>query len=83
MKLSDSAISHIAKVLQVAILTGTDIVDNMRLMKFEAEDGELYLDKDYSESFDSNVNKMLDEATTAKEKTQTIELSDSKTNSIF
>ena len=28
-KLSDEAIAHVAKLLQVAIITGTDIVDNL------------------------------------------------------
>jgi len=61
MKLSDNAISHIAKVLQIAILTGTDIVDNFRLMSFELDGDELYLDKTYADSFDQNLAKMLEE----------------------
>ena len=61
MKLSDNAISHIAKVLQVAILTGTDIVDNFRLMSFELDGDELYLDKTYADNFDQNLTKMLEE----------------------
>ena len=32
MKLSDEVIGHIAKQLQIAILTGTDIVDNLRMI---------------------------------------------------
>ena len=32
--LDDDAISQIAKALQIAILTGTDIVDNLRQIKF-------------------------------------------------
>jgi hypothetical protein len=61
MKLSDTAISHIAKVLQVAILTGTDIVDNFRLMEFELDNDELYLDKTYASNFEENLDKMLEE----------------------
>ena len=61
MKLSDAAITHIAKVLQVAILTGTDIVDNFRLMEFELEDDKLYLDKVYTTNFEENLNNMLKE----------------------
>ena len=30
LNLTDNAISHVAKLIQVAILTGTDIVDNLR-----------------------------------------------------
>ena len=29
-KFTDETISHIAKLLQMAILTGTDIIDNLR-----------------------------------------------------
>ena len=67
MKLSDSAIAQIAKVLQVAILTGTDIVDNIRLMEFTVDDDKLYLDKSYTESFETNLNKMLEEVETAND----------------
>ena len=35
MQLHDNSISHIAKIVQLAILTGTDIVDNLRAMQFE------------------------------------------------
>ena len=36
MKLDDKVIGHIAKVLQVAIITGTDIVDNLRTLELVA-----------------------------------------------
>lgn len=62
MKLDDSAIAQVAKCLQVAILTGTDIVDNMRQMYFVCEDDTLYLDPDYKEAFEANLQKMLDKA---------------------
>ena len=32
--MTDETIAQIAKVLQVAILTGTDIVDNLRTVRF-------------------------------------------------
>ena len=60
MKLDDSAIAHIAKTLQVAILTGTDIVDNLRQIKFVVEDDFLFMDPDYKETFDANIQKLLD-----------------------
>ena len=61
MRLADSAIAQIAKTLQLAILTGTDIVDNIRLMRFQADGDELYLDKDYVENFDNNLAKLLEQ----------------------
>ena len=61
MKLNDEVIAHIAKLLQIAILTGTDIVDNLRMIKLQKEDDELYLDPEYSKNSDRNIEKMLSE----------------------
>jgi hypothetical protein len=60
-KLSDAAIAQIAKVLQVAILTGTDITDNLRLMSFIQEEGKLMLEPNYEKSFNENIEKMTSE----------------------
>ena len=48
MKLSDEVIGHIAKQLQIAILTGTDIVDNLRMIKLHESNDQLYLHPDYA-----------------------------------
>ena len=37
-KLSDETIGQIAKLVQLAILTGTDVVDNLRLMRVTLSD---------------------------------------------
>lgn len=60
MKLHDTSISHIAKIVQLAILTGTDIVDNMRAMDFEVRDNQLFLNEEYSSAFEENLKKMMD-----------------------
>ena len=57
--LSDTAIAQIAKVLQIAILTGTDITDNLRLMSFVSEDGKLVLEPTYEKAFNENLEKMM------------------------
>jgi len=61
-KLSDSSIALVAKLLQVAILTGTDVVDNMRVMRFIVDEstGELVPSPDFVASFDRNIEKMLE-----------------------
>tara|TARA_R110001583_G_scaffold51294_4_gene160278 strand:+ start:3179 stop:3412 length:234 start_codon:yes stop_codon:yes gene_type:complete len=64
MKFNDEVIAHIAKLLQIAILTGTDVVDNLRLVKLQEEDGELYLSEDYSKQTDDSIEKMLNEIST-------------------
>ena len=62
MKLNDEVIAHIAKQLQLAILTGTDIVDNLRMIRLTVEDDELYLDTAYAKIAEQNEKKMLEEA---------------------
>jgi len=61
MKLHDTSIAQIAKLIQVAILTGTDIVDQLRTIQFVEEDGVLKVDPEYLEIFDKNINQMVSE----------------------
>ncbi len=75
-KLSDAAIAQIAKVLQVAILTGTDITDNLRLMTFIHEDGKLILEPSYEQSFNDNIAKMTNEVQQRQENSTEGETSD-------
>jgi len=62
LKLSDPVISQIARLLQVAILTGTDIVDNLRMLRLTVDGELLHPDSEYSEHFDENLNRLLEEA---------------------
>lgn len=61
-KFSDEVVSQIAQVLQVALLTGTDIVDNLRTLRLAEEDGVLYPDPEYLQAFQDNIQKMLSSA---------------------
>ena len=62
MRLDDSVIAHIAKLVQIAILTGTDVVDHMRMVRLSDSDSVLFLDPEYQESADENIKKMLEHA---------------------
>ena len=62
MKLSDATIGHIAQLVQLAMLTGTDVVDHMRMMTLVNEGGLLDLDPDYEAQSDDNVQRMIQEA---------------------
>ena len=62
MKLNDEVIGHVAKILQMALLTGTDIVDHLRMVVLEAQDGELFLNEDYVNNHNENIENMLNEA---------------------
>ena len=61
--LSDETIGQIAKLLQLAMLTGTDIVDNLRMLKLSVNSDTNQLDPSpgYSGMFDEQVNTMLAE----------------------
>jgi len=64
MKLTDSVIVHIAKLLQLSMLTGTDIVDHMRMITLTEREGSLFLDEDYETLSEQNIMKMLREVET-------------------
>ena len=60
-QLSDEAIAQIAKLIQVAILSGTDIVDHMRLVQFTNVGNKLYVEEEYLKRFEENIDQMLKE----------------------
>lgn len=60
--MSDDAIAAIARLLQVAILTGTDIVDNLRTLRLSVDGDQVTVSRGFLESFEKNVQKMLEEA---------------------
>ncbi len=62
-KIDDNVIAHIARLLQVSMLTGTDIVDHIRMIRLKSgEDSNLILDNDYAEVFDVSLDKMIENA---------------------
>ena len=68
MKLDDTAIAQIVKLIQMALLTGTDIVDHLRMMILDQDDNEkLVMNEDYRKVFDESIEKMLQNAGTQDE----------------
>ena len=68
-QLSDQIIAEVSRLLQVAILTGTDVVDNLRLLEVQedsTQEGILVLTDSYAERAESNIGKMLAEAQAAR-----------------
>ena len=64
--LNDNTIAHIAKILQVSLLTGTDIIDHLRMIRLKSvagdESSSLVLESDYASTFDLSIDKMLENA---------------------
>jgi hypothetical protein len=65
LKLSDSTIAQIAKVLQIALLTGTDIVDNLRMIELQVDGDQLVISDEYKKQFEETLTKLQDEAAAA------------------
>lgn len=61
MKLSDDTIAHMVKLLQMAIMTGTDITDNFRMLELVEDEGVLEIDQDYMHVFNQNLDKIIAE----------------------
>ena len=60
MNLDDTAIAQIVKLIQMALLTGTDIVDHLRMMQLEVNDkNKIVLNSEYAVIFDEQIGKML------------------------
>ena len=61
MNLDDTTIAQIVKLIQMALLTGTDIVDHLRMMQMEvSENNKIILNKEYKKIFDEQIEKMVD-----------------------
>jgi len=59
-RLSDDVISQIAKVIQLAILSGTDVVDHLRMIRLSlsSDDVTLDLSDQYRAISEDNISKM-------------------------
>ena len=64
MVLDDIVIAHIARLIQMAMLTGTDIVDHLRMMKLkkDKDDTTLSLEEEYSNIHNKSLEEMLQAA---------------------
>lgn len=60
MKLSDNTILHLVRLLQVALISGTDIVDYLRQLELESnEDGILNVSQQSTEVLNKTIDDML------------------------
>jgi hypothetical protein len=61
LKFNDDVIAEIAKLLQVALLTGTDVVDNLRMLEVTEEKSRLSLTQEYKTVSEQRMASMLEE----------------------
>ena len=62
-KLSDATIIQISRLVQMAILTGTDVVDNLRTLVLHPNDeGTLDPDLEFVKGFEEGIQLLLQKA---------------------
>lgn len=70
LKLSDDAILMVRELIQVSILTGTNIVDHFRGMQLEVSPSGLTPTPEYIEAYNNMVKKMNEEMVARQETAQ-------------
>jgi len=61
-KLSDEVVAQVARLVQLAIITGTDVVDNLRMIRVTASDDDesiLTLTPEYRSLGEEHVEKLM------------------------
>lgn len=71
-KLSDSTIAQIIQLVQMGILTGTDISDQIRTLRVvTTDDGTVAPDPEFVETFNKNLTKLAEIANNEIDQGQT------------
>jgi len=60
--LSDHAIVRIVDLLQLALLTGTDIIDNLRTLRLTVDGSKLTISDEENQAFTDAVKRLQDRA---------------------
>lgn len=62
VRLSDETISEIARLVQLAILTGTDVVDNLRTLSLAIDETACvaYPHPDFTKNMENAIAKLLE-----------------------
>lgn len=62
LTLSDASILHIVKLLQVAIISGTDITDHFRQLTFTSDDKQITISELSESILENTIKEMLQKA---------------------
>lgn len=60
--LSDQSIVRIVDLLQLALLTGTDIIDNLRTLRLTVDGAKLIISESDNQDFQDAVQRLQDRA---------------------
>ena len=60
LKLHDTAIAQIVRLIQLGILTGTDVSDQLRTLECVADDSYITPNPEYMQVFEQNLKSMTE-----------------------
>lgn len=61
-QLSDDTIAIIRELVQLSLLTGTNVIDHFRAIRVSANNGKLYPTKEYIEAYNEMIQKLEEDA---------------------
>lgn len=64
IKLADGAIAQIVRLIQMGILTGTDVSDQLRTLELTIDGNQVKPSDQFMETFEKNIKAMTDAAAT-------------------
>ena len=66
-KLDDATILQVVRLIQMGMLTGTDVADQLRTLELSVKEGSNLLipSPEYADQFDENVDKLVELAEAA------------------
>tara|TARA_R110001592_G_scaffold17829_9_gene74634 strand:+ start:6466 stop:6735 length:270 start_codon:yes stop_codon:yes gene_type:complete len=72
VKLNDSVIAHIVKLVQLGLLQGLDVVDYFRQIRLDIieSNNELILNDDYLDRHEKEINNLLQQASSENQEQQ-------------
>lgn len=62
LRLSDDAIAVVRELIQLSILTGTNIVDHMRAIRLELVDGVVFPTQEYVDAYNAQIEELAKKA---------------------
>lgn len=78
LKMSDDTIAVVREVVQLSILTGTNLVDHMRAIRLEEIDGNIYPTQEYIDAYNAQIEELAKKAEETQAKMQAQEAGDNE-----
>lgn len=78
LKMSDDTIAVVREIVQLSILTGTNLVDHMRAVRLEEVEGSVYPTQEYIDAYNAQIEELAKKAEETQAKMQAQEAGDEK-----